>query len=139
MSPIKTNYMEEWIKITDDNIPKGDYVVVNFVQNSNHTKISLSDGKYTVLVIFNGIPILTQNTIEGIRMRTWGNAQLKYNKYMFRESFLFEIKNSNLIKWCVQESCGFYKESQLKHYCIVTCEELVDIVSTFDPIIQKVM
>ena len=81
--------MEEWIKITDDNIPKGDYVVVNFVQNSNHTKISLNDGKYTVLVIFNGIPVLTQNTIEGIRMRTWGNAQLKYNKYMFRESFLF--------------------------------------------------
>ena len=50
--------------------------------------------------------------------------------------FFFEVKNSELIKWCVQESCEFYENNQLKHYCIVTSEEMIDIVSTFEPIIK---
>lgn len=78
-----------------------------------------------------------RNTIEGLRMRTWGNVQLKYNdKSIFRNSFFFEVKKSDLVKWCVRESCGFYEEHQLKHYCIITSEELIDIIASFEPILR---
>ncbi len=133
----ETAFSEEWIKIIRSDIPKGEYIVTNFMQNANGTKISLDDGKHTVEIIFDGIPILVRNTVEGIRMRTWGNVQLKYNdKSIFRKSFFFEVKKSDLVKWCVQESCGFYEEYQLKHYCIITSEEMIDIISTFEPIVQ---
>ena len=131
------NFSEEWIKIIRNDIPDGEYIVTNFVQNINGTKIMLDDGGHIVDIFFDGIPVLSRNTIEGIRMRTWGNVQLKYNdKFIFRKSFFFEVKNSELIKWCVQESCEFYENNQLKHYCIVTSEEMIDIVSTFEPIIK---
>lgn len=131
------NFSEEWIKIIRNDIPDGEYIVTNFVQNINGTKIMLDDGEHIVDIFFDGIPVLSRNTIEGIRMRTWGNVQLKYNdKFIFRKSFFFEVKNSELIKWCVQESCEFYENNQLKHYCIVTSEEMIDIVSTFEPIIK---
>ena len=36
----------------------------------------------------------------------------------------------------IQESCGFYQEQKLRHYCIAASDELIDIVSTFEPEIE---
>lgn len=133
------DFPEEWIKLVKEVIPEGEYIVTNFVQDSNCVKISLTEGEHIVEIIFDGVPVLVQSTVEGLRMRTWGNVQLKYNnKFIFRKSFLFEVKKSALVKWCIRESCGFYEESQLKHYCIVTSEEMIDIISTFEPIVKLV-
>ena len=134
-----TDFSEEWIKIKKDDIPEGEYIVTNFVQDLEGTKIFLNDGEHNIEIFFDDIPVLVRNTIEGLRMRTWGNVQLKYNdKSFFRKSFFFEVKNSDLLKWCVRESCGFYGEHQLRHYCIITSEELIDIISTFEPILRIV-
>lgn len=128
---------EEWIKIIRSDIPEGKYIVTRFVQDLDGTKILLDNGEHNIEVFFDGIPVLVRNTIEGLRMRTWGNVQLKYNdKSIFRNSFFFEVKKSDLVKWCVRESCGFYEEHQLKHYCIITSEELIDIIASFEPILR---
>ena len=132
-----TDFSEEWIKIERSDIPEGEYIVTNFVQDLAGTKILLDDGEHSIGIFFDGIPVLVRNTIEGCRMRTWGNVQLKYNdKSFFRKSFFFEVKKSDLVKWCIRESCGFYEEHQLRHYCIITSEELIDIISTFEPILR---
>lgn len=132
-----TVFSEEWIEIIRSDIPEGKYIVTKFVQDLDGTKILLDNGEHNIEVFFDGIPVLVRNTIEGLRMRTWGNVQLKYNdKSIFRNSFFFEVKKSDLVKWCVQESCGFYEEHQLKHYCIITSEELIDIIATFEPILR---
>ena len=97
-----TDFSEEWIKIKKDDIPEGEYIVTNFVQDLEGTKIFLNDGEHNIEIFFDDIPVLVRNTIEGLRMRTWGNVQLKYNdKSIFRKSFFFEVKNSDLLKWCV--------------------------------------
>ena len=132
-----TVFSEEWIEIIRSDIPEGKYIVTKFVQDLDGTKILLDNGEHNIEVFFDGIPVLVRNTIEGLRMRTWGNVQLKYNdKSIFRNSFFFEVKKSDLVKWCVQESCGFYEEHQLKHYCIITSEELIDIIASFEPILR---
>ena len=128
---------EDWVKITGNGIPEGEFIVTSFVQDVNGVKILLDDGEHIVDIFFDGIPVLCSSAVEGIRMRTWENVQIKYNdKSIFRKSFFFEVKNSELIKWCIQESCGYYEEYQLKHYCIVTGEEMIDIVSTFEPTVK---
>ena len=135
----RTDFSEEWIKIERSDIPEGEYIVTNFVQDLAGTKILLDDGEHSIGIFFDGIPVLVRNTIEGCRMRTWGNVQLKYNdKSFFRKSFFFEVKKSDLVKWCIRESCGFYEEHQLRHYCIITSEELIDIISNFEPILRIV-
>lgn len=132
-----TVFSEEWIEIIRSDIPEGKYIVTRFVQDLDGTKILLDNGEHNIEVFFDGIPVLVRNTIEGLRMRTWGNVQLKYNdKSIFRNSFFFEVKKSDLVKWCVRESCGFYEEHQLKHYCIITSEELIDIIASFEPILR---
>ena len=132
-----TVFSEEWIEIIRSDIPEGKYIVTKFVQDLDGTKILLDNGEHNIEVFFDGIPVLVRNTIEGLRMRTWGNVQLKYNdKSIFRNSFFFEVKKSDLVKWCVPESCGFYEEHQLKHYCITTSEELIDIIASFEPILR---
>lgn len=130
---------EEWVKLTQYNIPEGQFIVSSFLQDLEGTKIVLDNGQVAVEIIFDGIPVLVREAIEILRMRTWGEVQLKYqNKFIFRNNFLFEVKNSKLVQWAVEESCGFYEQSQLRHYCIVTGEELIDVLATFEPIIKVV-
>lgn len=130
---------EEWVKLKQYNIPEGQYTVTSFIQNLKGTKIVLDDEKTMVEVFFDGIPVLTRIAGENIRMRTWSEVQLKYqDKFIFRKNFFFEVKNSKLTKWSVEESCGFYDESQLRHYCIVTSEEVIDILATFKPTVKVI-
>ena len=138
MEKDEKTYSEEWIKIINIDIPDGRYIVTSLVQDLHGTKISLDDEEHFVEIFFDGIPILVRDTVEGMRMRTYSNAQLKYNdRYMFSKSFFFEVKNSELVKWCVQESCGCYEENELRHFCIITMEELIDIVATFEPTVKR--
>lgn len=131
------NMEEEWIKINCCTIPEGEFIVSSFIQDLDGTKIVLNDEIFEIEIFFDGLPVLSRNAVEGIRMRTWGEVQLKYDdKRYFRKSFLFEVKKSKLVQWCIEESCGFYEENQLKHYCIVTSEEIIDVVSTFEPKIK---
>lgn len=128
---------EEWIKLKQYGIPEGEFIVTQLIQDGDGTKIVLDDEKDSVEIFFDGIPVLVRNTVEGMRMRTWGAVQSKYaDQSFFRGAVLFEVENSRLVQWCAEESCGFYEADELKHYCIVTGEELVDVVATFEPTVK---
>ncbi|MCL2425182.1 MAG: hypothetical protein FWD05_02480 [Oscillospiraceae bacterium] len=127
---------EEWVKLSPTNVPKGEYVVTELIQNVSGLKIILEGNKNIVEIFFDGIPRLLRDSDEGLRMRTWGEVQLKYNDTsFFRDCFFYEVKNSNLSKWIEEESGTFIRANELTHYCIVTSAELVDIVTTFEPTI----
>ena len=130
------NMQENWIKWNPSNIPEGAFIVTDYIQNKDGTKFILDDDNNIVEILFDGITPIIRYSVEGIRMRTWGEVQQKYNdKFFFRNWFLYKVENSKLSKWAEEESCGFYVSEQLTHYCIVTSEEIIDIVSTFEPTI----
>lgn len=130
---------EDWIALTQYNISNGQFIVTSFVQDLEGTKIILDDETVTVEVFFDGIPVLVRNAVENIRMRTWSEVQLKYqDKFIFRNAFFFEVKNSKLAEWVVEESCEFYDVGQLTHYCIVTVEEVIDVLATFEPLVKVI-
>lgn len=130
---------EDWIALKQYNIPEGKFIVTSFVQDLEGTKLVLDDEMVTVEVFFDGIPVLVRNAVENVRMRTWSEVQLKYqNKSIFKSTFFFEVKNSKLTEWAVEESCGFYDVDQIRHYCIVTCEEVIDVLATFEPIVKVI-
>lgn len=130
------NMQENWIKWNPAKIPEGEFIVIDYIQNKDGTKFVLDDGNSIVEILFDGITPIVRSSVEGIRMRTWGEVQQKYdNKFFFRNWFLYKVENSKLSKWAEEESCGFYVSKQLTHYCIVTSEEIIDILSTFEPTI----
>lgn len=128
---------EEWIRLEQDVIPEGQFIVTSLIQNADGTKVVLDDEKNVVEISFDGIPSLVRSATEGIRMRTWSEVQLKYNnKSFFHNWFFYQVQDSKLSKWAIEESCNFYEEEQLKHYCIVTSEEVIDILASFKPIVK---
>ena len=130
---------EKWIKIDKFDIPKGEFVVTKFTQDYRGTTIELDDEKNIIEIFFDGIPVLLRNTVENARMRTWGEVQLMYhNKFFFRNIFLYEVQNSKLVQWLVEESCNFYEKNVLTHYCITTIEEVIDIIATFEPTVKVI-
>ena len=126
---------EEWIKLKEDEIPKGDrYAVTKIVEDEIGTKIFLDNGISAIEVFFDGVPLLTRNScIDGVRMRTWSEAQEKYDDYFFSKDFFFEVKNSRLVDWIIEESYGVYEKEKITHYCIVADDGFIDIVATFEP------
>jgi len=130
------NTQEEWIKLQQHKIPDGQFVVTSLVQNSDGTTIVLDDERSVVKIFFDGVPSLVRIATEGARMRTWSEVQLKYqDKSFFRDWFFYYVQNSKLTEWAIEESCNFYDKEQLNHYCIVTTEELIDILASFEPVI----
>ena len=69
---------EEWIKLEQYGIPKGEFIVTELIQDCEGTKVVLDDEKDRVEIFFDGIPVLVRNTVEGMRMGTWGAVQSKY-------------------------------------------------------------
>lgn len=133
----KPNTVEEWVKWDPVGMPKGDYIVTDFVQNAEGVKIILDDEENVIQIVFDGIPSIIRISVEGLRMRTCREVLERYqDNLFFRNCFLFKIENSQLSKWAEEESCGFYKAEQFKHFCIVTTEEVIDIVATFEPTIK---
>ena len=125
---------EKWLKWNPADIPQGNYSVTGFVQDENGTVITLEDDKNSVKINFDGVVPFASTSLEGIRVRTWSEAQEKYqDRFFFRNWFLYRIENSKLGKWAEEESCGFYTATELCHYCIVTGEEVIDILAGFEP------
>ena len=132
------NMQENWLRC---NVPESQddlgFTVTSIVQDLDGTKILLGDGKIGVEVFWEGLTPILRSTDEGIRMRTWGEVQTKYNdKKFFRGCFLYRVENSKLLDLAEEESSGFYDKSKLLHYCIVTPVDLVDVVATFEPSVK---
>lgn len=128
---------EQWLKWNPYKLSEGAYRVISFSQNLEGTKIILGNEKNIIKVIFDGMIPLVRISNEGIRIRTWGEIQKRNcDNYFFRGWFLYKIENSKLSNWVTEESCGIYDLSELIHICIVTAEDLIDIVSTFEPKIE---
>lgn len=134
---IKTIQEENWVKWNPTDLPESIYFVTSYIQNRNGTKFTVEDEKHVIEIFFDGEISIIRAGDEGIRMRTWGEVQKKYNnKSFFRNWFLYKVENSGLSKWAEKESCGFYVADDFTHYCIVTSEDIIDVLSTFEPTID---
>ena len=130
---------ENWIQILKpDDFPKGGYfVVTDFRQNVDGMKIVLEDERdYVVEILFDGYPELTRISYEGERMRTWMEVQKKYqDQNFFADWFFYKVENSKLSQWIEEESYTSLLAEDFTHYCIITGDNVVDIVSSIEPAI----
>jgi hypothetical protein len=126
-------HKESWVKFNPTNMPELDYYVTKIIQDSEGTKFILKDSKNNVEIFFDGfIPMLTVSD-EGIRMRTWMKIESEQpENFFFRHWFLYKVENSKLLKWVEKESFGVYEEG-LIHFIIATSDDVIDILSYFEP------
>ncbi len=71
---------------------------------------------------------------EGIRMLSWSVVQEKQgDKTFFTKWPIYKVEKFCYIKWVLAEACGLYSEESLTHFCIVTDQEIIDIISMCEP------
>lgn len=51
---------------------------------------------------------------------------------------LYKIENSEYIKWLKQQSYGMYDGVGYKHYCRLTLDEVIEVISEFEPEVRFV-
>ena len=127
--------MEEWRKWEVENVPKGEYEIMKIVQDIDGTRIEMEDDVNTIQVIYGfvlGIRIFD----EGTRLKTIMETQHKHSDRGFFVNWPFyKVEDSELKKWIVEESYKIYEHHECMHIAIVTPNDVVDILSTYEPTI----
>ncbi|MDH6366684.1 MULTISPECIES: hypothetical protein [unclassified Breznakia] len=131
--------MEKWIKWSPVSIEKGSYVVDELVQNTKHTKIVLRKEEMLVEILFNGIVLGLRNVDEGQRINTiMANQKLQNDRYYFSDWPFYKVENSSFASWLEKESCGIYTVDEIIHIVIVTIDDVIDILTTYEPDIKVI-
>lgn len=130
---------ENWICWNPLNIPDCRAFSVDISQDENGTEFAVECEDMSVSLLFEGYVPAYVYSDESIRMATYTPVQEKNNdRYYFRKWFLYKIENSDFMKWAMEESYGLYENYGYQHFCIVTADEVVDILSTVEPTIRVI-
>jgi len=129
--------LEKWTIWKPIEIPKGNYEVTNIMQNDKGTLIKLNDGVNKIDVLFEGFVVALRVCDEGSRIKTVMEVQQSQSdRFYFSEWPLYMVENSMFGKWLIDESCGIYADGELEHISIVTANEVIDILTTYQPVIS---
>ena len=72
---------------------------------------------------------------EGRRIKTYQESEgLQTYRENFNGNPIYIVENSLFNKWMIEESAGIYTDST--HYAIVTMNDIVDVLSYQEPIIN---
>lgn len=127
---------EKWIQYGTNIVPKDLYEVTSIIQDNNGTVINLEGNQFRMKIKFGFVDAL-RVCDEGRRIRTYNEVQ---EIQIYRENFIgnpiFIVNNSEFNTWIIKESAGIYTD--LKHYSIITMNDIVDIISSFPPEINVV-
>ena len=126
---------QTWIVYNPQNIEgiSGAYDV-EILREEDSLKFTVYCENKTVDVYFRcNVPMYLYSD-EGMRMAAYIPLQEKNNdKHYFNKWFLYKVENSDFIRWAAKESCGFCFEEKLFHFCIITDNDVVDILSMGEP------
>lgn len=127
---------EKWILWNPTKIECGSAFSVEIFQEEDATRFTLNCKNGIVDVWFFCLVPIYLYSVEGIRMATWAPVQEKENdRFYFTKWFLYKVENSEFLDWAIKEGCGFYSKEDLTHFCIVTENDVVDILAMGEPLI----
>ncbi len=130
------NKDEKWTAWNPTNIAGDPAYYVEIFQEEEATRFTLDCEHKIIDVLFYGFVPIYLYSVEGIRMATWASIQEKeHDRFYFQKWFLYRIENSDFLDWAIKEGCGFYKKEEFMHYCIVTQDDVVDILANCEPVI----
>jgi|ERR1700733_3048098 len=102
---------------------------------SGGLKIKLIDDRdpeKKVLVSWPNSVDAYRKTYETFTLLTLSNIDKQYGEN-FKGWTFFKIENSEYLKWISEQSCKITDSFNLKHFCIYSTEEMVDVLSCVEP------
>ena len=122
---------ELWIKYKESEIPNDKYELTEIALTCDGVKIVLRGHKNILIVTHIAIHSLKLSD-EGIRIRTYHEIEeIQGYRNDFYGHPMYEVSNSEFFEWAMKESAGFGYD--LKHYVLMTQNDIVDLLVTFPP------
>ncbi len=84
-------------------------------------------------VLFDGLVLSYRNTDEGRRLKTINFLDEKYGADFYTKWSLFKVVDSSYSQWFKQETYSIYSGYNIEHYVFLTCDDVVEVLSTFEP------
>ena len=98
------------------------------------------DDSCGIKIIFDNSVISYQITDERNRQRTLDFLEETYGTVFYAKWTLFEVQDSSLLKWVREESYindeYINPHFQLKQFTLLTTDEFIDIITSYDPDIE---
>jgi hypothetical protein len=92
---------------------------------------TLSDKK--LIVTFGKGTLSYRNTDEGSLLEMLHYLEKNYKTDFYGKRSLFEVENSEYIKWFLRESSGVYTNEEVKHYVFLTSDDVIEVLSLYAP------
>ncbi len=130
---------EEWTRWLPIEKMGGKYYVDEIKDNMIEFKVifcnSVEEDK-KVSIIFDKWVLAYRSTYESIRQKTINSLYEKYGIDFFSECTFFKVRNSEYIEWVSEQSYGVFDSEELIHFSFVAADSIVDIVASYEPIIE---
>lgn len=108
-------------------------VIVDKIEDSEdglaiYIHLSKTDKKFKI--VFDPY-VAYRNMDESYRARTFSDHGGFVNS-------LNKVENSSWLEWLHTESQGYYQSEDITHYTIITDADCIDVLSEFEPDIEKI-
>lgn len=129
--------MENWNKWQPFTNNLGKMYIEKVITSDNETEVILSSEleNNVYKFFFNGEILSIRSSDEGKRIKLFNKLDQIYGLNFFKDWTFFTIKDSEYIKWFNKETYNIYSHYNIMHYVFMGSNNIVEILSTFSPII----
>lgn len=126
---------EEWIKWEPLKCISSKMYIEKLIDDENGILLVLKseDKKKTFKVIFVDPILSLRSTDEGRRLKTINFLEGKYGTDFYDQWTFFRVINSGYVEWFNQETYNIYAIYDIRHYVFLTSNDVVEILSTYEP------
>ena len=96
------------------------------------------DENVTIQVLFEDSILSLRSTDEGRRLKTINLLDEKYGTDFYTKWTFFKVTNSDYVEWFNQETYDMYAAYNIGHYVFLTPDDVVEILSTYEPNVSAV-
>ncbi len=127
---------EEWERLELDNIPKGTYELDEINYNFEGLTLILTSEYNKISVKFSVGVVNFRTGDKSDRWKTLDTISFSKGDGFFSDHIFFKISNSLYEDWIIEDSFGTLPKNLLTHYVILTNNDMTDILSAVEPIIE---
>lgn len=104
-------------------------------------KILLSayaDEKKQVQIIFEDSVDSYRCTDESLRLTSLSEFHAQLGDNFYKPWTFYRVNNSAYLKWLSEQSHGIYEPEFFKHFLLLTSNEVIDIIATYEPKVELI-
>ena len=118
--------------IFNESMHKACYAVVKDTEELEFNLV-FNDTDDIVKIVFQYGVLSYQNTDEGKRLRAINYLVDNYDDDFYGDWTLFEVEKSSFLNWFQEENYGIYQDDEIKHLVLLTSNDVVDILTDYEP------